>query len=150
LRAPRLKPFDQAADVVIAAEIDRRVLFLKGEQSGKRRARRVPGKSALGIERYADEFALKAFEAALAIAHEIERLDVGRNESLACGRLDRRENRLAKRTRLGELGEAPFRSQPVRRLNNDDGLRLLDLAVERPLPVRPWRDAGRFVLVEES
>ena len=74
----------------------------------------------------------------------------GEMRSLACGRLDRWKNRLAKSARLGELGEAPFRSQPVRRLNDDHGLRLLDLAVERPLPVRAWRDASRFVLVEES
>src|SRR5271165_1661728 len=56
LRASRIEPFDQSADVVVAAKIDSGVLFLEGEQSGKRRARRVPSKAALGVERDADEF----------------------------------------------------------------------------------------------
>jgi hypothetical protein len=53
------------------------------------------------------------------------------------------------RARAGELGEAPFRGEPVRRLDDDDGLRLLDFAVERPLPVGAGRDAGRLVLVKK-
>jgi hypothetical protein len=83
LRAPRLEPLDQAADVVVAPEVDRGVLLLEGEQSGKRRARRVPSKSALRVERDAHQFALEPLEAALAIAEQIERLDVRRNESVA-------------------------------------------------------------------
>ena len=55
--------------------------------------------------------------------------------SVAGRRLDHREDRLAERARLRELGEAPFRGEPVRRLDDDDGLGLLDLAVKRPLPV---------------
>ena len=48
LRAPRVEPLDQAADVVVAAEIDRRVLFLEGEQSRKRRAASRPRRSRPG------------------------------------------------------------------------------------------------------
>src|SRR5208337_1378083 len=69
--------------------------------------------------------------------------------SIAGRRLDHREDRLAERARLGELGEAPFRGEPVRRLDDDDGLGLLDLSVERLLPVGPGRDASRFVEVEK-
>src|SRR5208283_1848884 len=108
LRAPRVEPLDQTADVVVAAEIDRGVLFLKREQTWKRRAARIPCKAALGVERDPNELAREPFETALAIAEQIERLDVGRYLSIAGRRLDHQEDRLAERARLRELGEAPF------------------------------------------
>ena len=68
LRAPRFEPLDQAADVVVAAEIDRGVLFLEGEQTRKRRAAGVPCEAALGVERDPHQLAREPFEPALAIA----------------------------------------------------------------------------------
>jgi hypothetical protein len=79
----------------------------------------------------------------------VELLDVGGDETLATRRHDYREDRLAQRPRLGELGEAPFALQPVRRQDQDDGVGAVDLLVERPLPVGAGLDAGMLVDVEE-
>ena len=68
LGAPRFEPLDQAADVVVAAEIDRGVLFLEGEQTRKRRAAGIPCEAALGVERDPHQFAREPLEPALAIA----------------------------------------------------------------------------------
>ena len=46
-----LEPLNQAADVVVATEIDRSVLFLESEQTRKRRAVCVPFEAALGVKR---------------------------------------------------------------------------------------------------
>ena len=108
LRAARVEPLDQAADVIVAAEIDRSVLFLEGEQTRKRRAAGAPFEAALGVKRDPHEFAREPFEPALAIAEQIERLDVAGYLSVASRRLDHKEDRLAERARLRELGEAPF------------------------------------------
>ena len=85
----------------------------------------------------------------LTVAGQIERLDVGRNHFAISGRLDHREDRLAQRAGLRKLGEAPFRGEPVWRLNDHDGLGLVDLAVERLLPVGAGRNADRLVFVEK-
>ena len=77
LRAARVEPLDQAADVVVAAEIDRSVLFLESEQTRKRRAISVPFEAALGVKRDPHELAREPFEPALTIAEQIECLDVG-------------------------------------------------------------------------
>ena len=61
-----------------------------------------------GVERDPHQFVREPFEAALAIADQIERLDVGRYLSVAGRRLDHKEDRLAESPRLRELGEAPF------------------------------------------
>ena len=85
-------------------------------------------------------------------SRSLSRLSVwmsGEIERVAGWRLDHREDRLAERARLRELGEAPLRGQPVRRLDDDDGLGLLDLAVERLLPVGAGRDAAILVEVEK-
>src|SRR6266700_2591568 len=149
LRAARVEPLDEAADVVVATEIDRSVLFLESEQTRKRRTAGVPFEAALGVKRDPDELARQPFQPALAIAEQIERLDVGRYLSVAGRRLDHEEDRLAERARLLELGETPFGGEPARRLDDNDGLGLLDLPVKRLLPVGPGRDAGRLVELEQ-
>src|SRR6185503_1474268 len=100
LRAPRVEPLDEAADVIVAAEIDRCVLFLEGEQARKRRAAGVPFEAALGVKRDPHELAREPLEPALAIAEQIECLDVARYLSVAGRRLDHEEDRLAERARL--------------------------------------------------
>ena len=108
LRAARVEPLDQAADVVVAAEIDRSVLFLESEQTRKWRAISVPFEAALGVKRDPHELAREPFEPALTIAEQIERLDVGRYLSVTSRRLIDKEDRLAERARLREVGVAPF------------------------------------------
>ena len=145
----RAQPLDQPADVVIAAEIDRGILGLEGEEPGIGGTLPVPGEAALGIQRQLDQFGPELRQPALAVLPEIELLDVGRDEALAAGRDDDREDRLAERARLGEFGEAPFAVEPRRREHQDDGLGAVDLLVERALPVHPRLDAGLLVDVEE-
>ena len=115
LHAAGAQPFDQPADVVVAAEEDGGVFGLEGEQTGIGRAVAVPGKAALGIEGELDQLGAEPFKAALAVLDEIELLDVRRDEAFAPRRDDDRKDRLAERPRLGEFGEAPFAFQPVRR-----------------------------------
>ena len=111
LDAARVEPFDQPAHVVVAAEIDRGILDLEGEEARIGRPPLVPGEAALRVERDLGQLAGELGEAALAVAAEIELLDVGGDEALAARRDDHREDRLAQRPRLGELGEAPLRSR---------------------------------------
>ena len=150
LRAARVEALQQPTDVIVAAEVDRGVLLFESEHARKRRAMRVPLEAALSVERDSHQLPLEPLKPAVPVAQQIERLDVGRNQRIAGWRDDRREDGLAERSGLREFGEAPFRGEPVRRLDNDNRLGLLDLAVERPFPIRARRNARHLVLVEKS
>lgn len=51
LGASCIEALNEAADVIIAAEVERRVLLLEGVQAGIWRTAGIPGKAALRIER---------------------------------------------------------------------------------------------------
>ena len=150
LDAARIEPLDQPAHVVVAAEIDRGVLGLERQEARIGRPALVPGEAALRVERDLGQLAGELGEAALAVAAKVELLDVGGDEALAARRDDHREDRLAERAGLGELGEAPLRFEPVRRQHQDDGMGAVDLLVEGAFPVGAGLDAGMLVDVEEG
>ena len=131
-------------------KIDRGVLGLEGEQPGIGRTPLVPGEAALRVQRELGQLAGELGEAALPVAAQVEMLDVRGDEALAARRDDHREDRLAERPRLRELGEAPLALEPVRREHQDDGVGAVDLLVEGALPVGAGLDAGMLVDVEED
>ena len=104
----RVQPLDQTPNVVVAAEVECGVLFLEREQTGKRRAMRIEGEAALGVERDLRQFASQPFEPALLIFLQVERLDVGRYQGVAGRRFDDGKDGLPERARLGEFGKAPL------------------------------------------
>src|SRR2546429_2857714 len=77
-------------------------------------------------------------------------LDIVGDVPLAGRALDDRENRLAERARLRELGKAPFAVEPVGREDQDDRLGASDLAIERALPVSARREPNVLVEVEKN
>jgi hypothetical protein len=46
LGAARIQPLDQTANIVVAAKVNRGILFLEGKQTGIGRALRIPTKPA--------------------------------------------------------------------------------------------------------
>jgi hypothetical protein len=77
-------------------------------------------------------------------------LDIGGDEVLSPRAFDQRKDRLAERTGLGELGEAPLALEPIGGEDQNDRLGAGDLAVERALPIAAGREARVLVEVEKG
>jgi hypothetical protein len=148
LRAARVEALDQAANIVVAAEVNRGVGFVEREQAGIRRAGVIPLKSAARVQNNFGEAGGESSEAAFAIFQKIEMLNVGRDEHFAGGSFDEGEDGFAESAGLREFGEAPFAVNPIFREDDDDGVGAGDFAVERALPIRAGSKAG--VLIEVS
>src|SRR5690349_14905712 len=67
LGAPGVQALDQAANVVVATEVDRGVILIEGEQAWKGRPRRLPRELALCIERDASELGAEPLESAFTV-----------------------------------------------------------------------------------
>ena len=141
---------DQPPDVVVAAEIDRRVLLVEGEEAGIGRAAGREVEAALPHQRDLGQPPGEAIEAARLVADEVELLQVVADELVAVRRADQREDRLAARACLGELGEAPLRIEPVPGQDQDHRLGAVELVIELLLPALTRRDALVLVDVEEA
>ncbi len=141
---------DQPADVVVAAEIDRGILLVEGEETGIWGAAGREVEAALPHQRDLGQPPREALQATRLVADEVELLQVVADELVAVRRVDQREDRLAARARLGELGEAPFRIEPIPGQDQDHRLGAVELVIELLLPALPRRDALVLVDVEET
>ena len=150
LDATRVGALDQLANVIVAAEIDRRILLVEGEEAGIGRAAGWEVEAALPRQGDFGEPARETFEAARLIADEVQFLQVVADELVAVGCVDQREDRLAAGARLGELGKAPLRIEPVPGEDQDHRLGAVELVVELLFPALPRRDALVLVDVEEA
>ena len=139
------------ADLLIPAEVDGGVFLLKGQQAWIGCSGDIPGEAALGRERNRRQLRLELPQARFPLVSQIEHLQIGsRGRAGVCiGRFDHLKDRLAEGTGLGEFGETPLGIAPVGALEDQQRLRLIDLAVEGLLPIGPRRDADMLVEVKE-
>ena len=83
LDAARIGPLDQPPDVVVAAEVDRRVLLVEGQEAGIGRAAGREVEAALPHQRHLGQAPRQPVEAARLVADEVELLQVVADELVA-------------------------------------------------------------------
>ena len=150
LDAARIEPLDEPADIVVAAEVDRRVVLVEREETGIRRAAGREIEAALAEQRHFGQPVRQAFETRLLVVGQVDLLQVVADILVAVRRDDDREDRLAARARLGELGETPLGIEPVAGEQQDHRLGALQLLVEGLFPLGSRRDAMVGVDIQES
>ena len=149
LRAPRVQPLDQAANVVVAAEIDRRVGFIERQQPGIRRALAIPLETAARVEHNFGEAGGQPRQAAFAILQQIEMLNVGRDDGLSGGSFDQRKNRFAESARLSEFRETPFAVKPILGEDQQHCVGAGHFAIKRALPIGAGSQARVLIEIEK-
>ncbi len=122
LDAARIETLDEPAHIVVAAEIDRRVVLVEGQEAGIGGAAGREIEAALAEQRHLGQPVRQAVEPGLLVLGEVDLLQVVADVLVAVRRDDHREDRLAARPRLGEFGEAPLGIEPVAGQQQDDRL----------------------------
>ena len=146
------EPLDQMEALVITAEVDGSVFLLKRGQARIGGTAAIPGEAALGRERDGLQLQLELLQTSIPVLAQIEHLKLWGDggAGIAIGRLDHLEDRLAEEAGTGELSVAPLGSAPVGALEDQQRLRLFDLSIEGPLPIRPRRDADVHIEVKKG
>ena len=150
LRAPGVQPLDNGAGLVVAAEVDCRVLRLEGVDARIGRPVRIKREPAGKFVGDRAKPLLQPLQATLIPIKQIDRLNVGKDEAFSQRLADDWQDDFAEGSRLREFGEAPLRGHPVRRQHQDDDVETGQFLVEAPLPVLTRVDAGRLVEIEED
>ena len=150
LDTARIEALDQAADVVVAAEIDRRVVLIEGEEAGIRCPAGGEIEAALAEQRHLGQPVRQAFQPVLLVLGEVDLLQVVADILVAVRRDDDRKDRLAARACLGELGETPLGIEPVAGQQQDDRFGAFQLLVEGLFPLGARRDAVVRIDVKET
>ena len=150
LRAPGVEPLDHRARLVVAAEIDRRVLGLEGVDAGIGRPVRIEREAARQLVGDRAAAAARAARGRPRSSRCRSTAWMSGSTAVAERRADDRQDHLAERARLRQLGEAPLRGHPVRREHQDDGVAARQFLVEPLLPVLAGADAALLVEIEED
>nr|WP_291746218.1 hypothetical protein [Bauldia sp.] len=145
-----VQSLDEAPHVVIPAEIDRGVVLVEGEEAGIGRSAGWKVEAPLTQKGDLGQAAGELFKAAFTVPRQVQLLQVVSDELVTVRRGDQREDRLAARACLSELGKAPFGIEPVRRQEQDDRLRPLQFVVKPLLPPLAGRDAEMLVDIEKA
>jgi hypothetical protein len=129
VRTAAVEPLDHGARLVVAAEIDRRVLRLEGMDTRIGRPVRIEREAA---RKFIGDSAQPLFEGREAVrvapVQHVNGLDLREDISITERRADDRQNHLAERSRHSQFGETPLGRNPIRREDQDHSMATRQLA----------------------